>query len=111
MVWSRKKGFMVQMNIICQKDGDYVVEVGGNCVITGEHYTVMASMRGIREWMSGKLIQQALPELSPGDREFLISGISPNGWMEMYAEESSTGEEESDSDCDPRTKVPYGDLS
>lgn len=31
-------------------------------------------------WKGGELIQVAMPELSPEDREFLISGMSPDGW-------------------------------
>ena len=32
-------------------------------------------------------IQVCLPELSDEDREFLISGISPNGWNEIFSNE------------------------
>ena len=31
-------------------------------------------------------IQVCLPELSDEDREFLISGLSPEGWHEIFGE-------------------------
>ena len=34
-----------------------------------------------------ELIQVALPELNADDREFLISGFSPEGWDEIYGKE------------------------
>lgn len=35
------------------------------------------------EWLGGKLIQDAMPDLSTDDREFLISGMTPEEWKEM----------------------------
>lgn len=35
------------------------------------------------EWLGGKLIQDAMPDLSTDDREFLISGMTPHEWKEM----------------------------
>lgn len=35
-------------------------------------------------WMLGDLIQDAIPELTPDQREFLISGVTPDEWEEMY---------------------------
>lgn len=41
-------------------------------------------------WQQGKLIQQAMPHLSADDREWLISGCTP----EEYEEIENLGEEE-----------------
>ena len=35
----------------------------------------------------GKHIQEVFPELSPDDREFLISGITPEEWTEAFGED------------------------
>jgi hypothetical protein len=40
-------------------------------------------------WASGELIQNAFPDLSPDDREFLKTGIIAEEWEAMFA-----GEEE-----------------
>lgn len=42
----------------------------------------------IRAWLTlGQLIQKALPELSSEEREFLISGMTPAEWAEMFPPE------------------------
>jgi hypothetical protein len=38
-------------------------------------------------WISGMLIQNAMPNLSADDREFLISGITPEEWDKHFGEE------------------------
>ena len=40
------------------------------------------SQFGYDQWMSGKLIQEALPNLSTDEREFLISGVTAEEWQE-----------------------------
>jgi len=60
-------------------DGEYVI-IKGDCVFTGEFYECRVPSEGFNKWRNGELIQYALPEISGGDREFIISGISPAGW-------------------------------
>jgi hypothetical protein len=38
-------------------------------------------------WASGELIQDAFPDLSPDDREFLKTGITAEEWEQMYRED------------------------
>jgi len=41
-------------------------------------------------WQNGMLIQDAMPNLTPDEREFLITGILPHEWdefMEVWSEE------------------------
>jgi hypothetical protein len=40
-------------------------------------------------WYDGELIQRAMPHLSPDDREFIMTGITPEEWEAM-----GPGEEE-----------------
>lgn len=37
-------------------------------------------------WNSGALIQEAFPELTPDEREFIISGITKEEWNELFGE-------------------------
>lgn len=39
----------------------------------------------IDDWMSGTLIQNAMPNLSADDREFLMTGVTPEEWDEIFA--------------------------
>jgi len=42
----------------------------------------------IEYWIeSGKLIQDVMPDLSDDHREFLMSGITPREWNDMFGEE------------------------
>lgn len=34
----------------------------------------------LAEWLNGSLIQNAMPHLSPEQREFLMTGIIPEEW-------------------------------
>ena len=38
----------------------------------------------IADWQGGTLIQHAMPNLSADEREFLISGMTPEEWKEMW---------------------------
>ena len=38
-------------------------------------------------WRNGELIQRAMPNLSADDREFLITGITPEEWEAAFGEE------------------------
>jgi len=35
-------------------------------------------------WQAGELIQNVMPHLSPDDREFLMTGLTPEDWEEMF---------------------------
>ena len=35
-------------------------------------------------WEKGELVQDAMPHLSPDEREFIITGISPYEWQAKF---------------------------
>jgi len=35
-------------------------------------------------WEQGELVQNAMPELSADEREFIMTGITPTEWNEMF---------------------------
>lgn len=37
----------------------------------------------VEAWQGGMLIQNAMPNLTPAEREFLITGITQDEWEEM----------------------------
>ncbi len=37
----------------------------------------------ITSWENGLLIQTAMPDLSPDEREFIMTGITPKEWGDM----------------------------
>ena len=38
-------------------------------------------------WQNGALIQDAMPQLSVSDREFLINGVTDEEWRQTFGEE------------------------
>lgn len=41
----------------------------------------------IKKWKSGALIQNVMPNLSPSEREFIMTGITENEWKELNKNE------------------------
>lgn len=52
-------------------------EITCECIFTGNEYTFRVVYENLKSWADGELIQHALPELEPWERELLISGIGP----------------------------------
>lgn len=42
---------------------------------------------GLKRWIQGELIQRVLPELSPSQRELLISNTCNDCWQKMFPPE------------------------
>lgn len=41
----------------------------------------------LRSWRDGTLIQVAMPNLTPEDREFIMNGITPEEWDDTFGAE------------------------
>lgn len=75
----------------------FIPEPGtGMTIITGPYWddptrgrTVEVKTEDLEKYRTGAVnyVQDAFPYLSADDREFLISGISPAKWDEMFAED------------------------
>lgn len=46
----------------------------------------------IRNYLDGMLIQRAMPNISNEEREFILSGITPEEWNQTFAEETENEE-------------------
>lgn len=69
-------------------NGDGTVTVSAPCKITKKPHSVTVPEVGYRQWMTGQgNIQNIMPTVSADDREFLITGFSPEGWEKINAEE------------------------
>ena len=56
------------------------------CCMCLETFSIVVSAEGYAEWQGGELIQEALPELSAGERELLISGTCDPCWDELVGD-------------------------
>jgi hypothetical protein len=93
-----------QTNSIPDAEGQTIVS--GICTLSHQPYsTKPLSYEGLEQWACGKdLIQHCLPHTSRDDREFLISGSSPNGWNGLFPREAPT------SPTNGSTKLPFPEL-
>lgn len=57
-------------------------------IITGKINTMDldVSDQQLAEWEGGKLIQDVFPHLNASEREFMMSGITPEEWDKMFKE-------------------------
>ena len=60
------------------------IEIAGNCVITGEFYSVVVKLDDYNRWKGGARILEAFPYLNADDREWIMSRISPTGWNKLF---------------------------
>ena len=64
-----------------------------NCMLTGRDHTMYIPMTpayfqdAVDAWKGGLLIQDAFPNLTPGEREFIKTGITPKVWKETFGED------------------------
>lgn len=66
------------------------------CRVTKETYEVVVPYQSYRTWRAGHMIQDAMPDLTPDQREFILSGMTPAEFDQLVGEEEwdSTDEEE-----------------
>src|SRR4051812_47774549 len=67
--------------------GKHTYTFTGPCVITGRSYSVTVPGEGLYKYRQGEFIQDAFPDLPKDDREFLMSGLSPEGWAIAFPPE------------------------
>lgn len=61
--------------------------------VTGKENTrdINCTLEQFTLWQHGAHIQDAMPNVSPEDREFLISGSTPEDWETLFPEEEDEG--------------------
>lgn len=66
----------------------------GPCIYCRKPQSVRVDAEAAMKFSEGMFAQDAFPELSPGEREFLISGICDKCWDKMFGEPEDESEEE-----------------
>ena len=85
----------VNLTATVQEDGR--IRLSGPCVVTGRKHSVVVSQEGVLAYFQpGVKAREAFPELAKEDREFLISGTSPEGWNILFGCTQESDEEEND---------------
>ena len=57
------------------------------CRICSNEFTLQVNQNDLKDWQEGKYIQDAMPYLSAGERELLISNICEECFTNLFAEE------------------------
>ena len=54
--------------------------------LTGEMHAmeIDVDINQIKHWLQGASIQRAMPALSPAEREFILTGITPQEWSAAF---------------------------
>ena len=57
--------------------------------LTGKQHSMDVDVtdEDIQKWKEGTMIQLAMPNLTPDEREFIMTGITPQEWSGMLEEE------------------------
>jgi len=58
-------------------------------------------------WLDGTLIQNAMPNISADEREFIMTGITPSEWEENFG---ASEEEEEEDDGQPSWEQEWEDF-
>lgn len=55
------------------------------CPFTGKQNSMDINVTNdqLDRWMSGELVQNAMPDLTADEREFIMTGITPEMWDKM----------------------------
>ena len=64
------------------------IRIKGKCVRTKKPVEMLVSAEGYKKYYEkGEFIQDTFPELTSGQREYFVSGISEEGWNELFPPE------------------------
>ncbi len=68
------------------------IRVPTRCPVCGHAGMLLVERDGYHRWISGELVQRALPDLTPSEREQLMTGIDDVCWERLFGgEEEESG--------------------
>ena len=70
-----------------EHNGSVTVTVGGKASMAFPDVTALQMVEGKAAYDAGKLIQDAFPFLNADQREFLLTGLTPEAWNELFGDE------------------------
>lgn len=69
-------------------DESDVCIVSGRCFVTGKEHSIRVKVPELVAWLQDRgLIQHVMPSTTEDQREFLMSGTSPEGWAQTFPPE------------------------
>jgi hypothetical protein len=80
-------GYMMNPNMHVDMSRANVAIITGTCPSCKKEWKLEVSLAGIKKWGNGACIQDALPELTPAERELLMTGICDPCYQKMFPPE------------------------
>ena len=73
----------------CFEDRKQIMLIKKKSGLTGNTSTMDIAVTAVQiaAWQGGELIQNAMPNVSPNEREFIKSGITPAEWASVFGED------------------------
>ena len=64
------------------------MQITKQCMLTGDTNTmdIPVTQQQLDDWTNGMLIQEAMPNLTAEDREFIMTGTTPEVWTKNFSE-------------------------
>jgi len=64
------------------------MQITKQCMLTGDTNTmdIPVTQDQLDDWTNGMLIQEAMPNLTAEDREFIMTGTTPEVWTKNFSE-------------------------
>ena len=68
-------------------NGVYTMKITRTSRLTGKTSVMYLDINKeqLFSWVDGELVQNAMPQLSAEEREFLMTGITPDEWDSVFA--------------------------
>lgn len=65
------------------------MEITKKSMFTGKTHTldIPVTQEQLNEWENGKVIQRAMPNLTPDEREFIKTGVTKEEWNKVFGTE------------------------
>lgn len=62
------------------------MEITRKSMLSGKVHTLSINVKPeqIRKWQEGELIQDAMPNITPSEREFIMTGITKEEWDLLF---------------------------
>lgn len=81
--------------ILCFADTPHLLTLRGKCSVSGEEWEMTVDKVKYFSWIEGQgKIQDLFSELTPDQREMLMTGITQKGWDMLFPKEEDDDDEQ-----------------
>ena len=88
--------YLIEKIILTNGINKIIMQITRVSALTSITHTkeINVTQEQLDKWQDGMHIQNAMPNISPEDREFIMSGITPEEWRAHFPEDEYDDEED-----------------